>query len=108
MPGRLLSKTWEFNPTLDAPARYRRACRYEAFLPMALADLRITLDAATAGVVSEAEQAIRDLNAIPANDLRAMSRLLLRSESIASSKIERMQLDARALATAEARADTGG
>jgi len=93
---------------LDAPARYRRACRYEAFIPVALSALELKLDATVVGAVSEAEQAIRDLNAVPANDLRAMGRLLLRSESIASSKIEGMQLDARELARAEAKLDTGG
>jgi Fic family protein len=108
MPGTLLKKTWEYNPVLDAPARYRRACRYDAFIPLALADLDVRLDASALGAVSEAEHAIRELNAVPAKDLRAMGRLLLRSESIASSKIEGMQLDARELARAEARVDTGG
>ena len=108
MPGHLLQKTWQFNPTLDAPARYRRACRYEAFVPDELAELSVSLDAKIAGAVSEAEQAIRDLNAVATSDLQAMGRLLLRSESIASSKIEGMQLDARELAKAEARLDTGG
>ncbi len=108
MPGKLLPKTWEFNPVLDAPAQYRRACRYEAFVPTELKHLDVTLTSSLAGVVSEAEQSIRDLNSVPANDLRAMARLLLRSESMASSKIEGMQLDARSLAKAETRIDTGG
>lgn len=107
MPGRLLTRTWEHNPVLDAPARFRRAYRYDAFFPAELATLDVRLDAAVAGAVSEAEQAIRDLNAVPAGDLSAMARLLLRSESIASSKIEGMQLDARELARAEARIDSG-
>jgi Fic family protein len=108
MPGTLVTKTWEYNPVLDNPARYRRACRYDAFIPLDLAALDVKLDVNVIGAVSEAEQAIRDLNAVPANDLRAMGRLLLRSESIASSKIEGMQLDARELARAEAKLDTGG
>lgn len=107
MPGLRLQKTWHYSPTLDAPARYRRACHYEAFVPQDLARLGVKLDATIAGAVSEAERAIRELNAVPANDLRAIGRLLLRSESIASSKIEGMQLDARELARAEARLDTG-
>lgn len=108
MPGSLIPRTWQFNPTLDAPARYRRACRYDAFVPDELGQLAVSLDAKIAGAVSEAEQAIRELNAVAVSDLRAMGRLLLRSESIASSKIEGMQLDARELAKAEARLDTGG
>ncbi|HEY4215819.1 MAG TPA: Fic family protein [Gemmatimonadaceae bacterium] len=108
MPGTLLTKAWEYNPVLDAPARHRRACRYDTFVPADLSTLELRLRAAAVGAVSEAEHAIRDLNAVPATDLRAMGRLLLRSESIASSKIEGMQLDARELARAEARLDTGG
>ena len=108
MPGTVVPKTWEYNPTVDAPARYRRACRYDAFVPDELAHLPVSLDAKIVGALSEAEQAIHELNAVPAHDLRAMGRLLLRSESIASSKIEGMQLDARELAKAEARLDTGG
>ena len=107
MPGILLPRTGQFDPTLDAPARYGRACKYDAFVPTQLADLSVVLDAVVAGVVSEAEQAIHELNAYGAPDLTAMARLLLRSESIASSKIERMQLDVRELARAEARMDTG-
>ncbi len=107
MPGTLVTKTWEHDPVLDAPARYRRACRYQAFIPAELSALALSLDGAAVGAVSEAEQAIRDLNAVPASDLGAMGRLLLRSESIASSKIEGMHLDARELARAEARVDTG-
>ena len=33
MRGRPIPKTWQWNPALIAPARYRRACRYEAFVP---------------------------------------------------------------------------
>lgn len=33
MPGRFVSKIWQHNPTLDAPAVYRRVRRCEAFVP---------------------------------------------------------------------------
>lgn len=92
MPGTLLERTWEFDPTVNAPAKYRRACRYTPFVPIELAELPLSLSATTAGVISEAEQAIRELNNRDAPGLAAMARLLLRSESIASSKIEGMQL----------------
>lgn len=108
MPGTLLSQTWHFNPTIDAPARFRRACKYNAFIPTELSALKFSLGAGVAGAVSEAEQAIHELNAHATPGLGAMARLLLRSESIASSKIEGMQLDVRELARAEARMDTGG
>jgi Fic family protein len=60
-----------------------------------------------AGTISAAEDAIRQLNAVAEARLQPLARLLLRTESIASSKIEGMQVDARTLARAEARSDVG-
>ena len=108
MPGKTITKTWAHNPAIYAPAKYKRACKYGAFLPVKLADLPISLDGATMGVVSEAEHAIRDLNAAAGVALDPLARLLLRTESIASSKVEGMQLGVRELARAEARVDEGG
>lgn len=61
----------------------------------------------TVAVVSEAERAIRALSAHPAPLLAPLARLLLRTESIASSKVEGLQVGARALARAEARRAAG-
>lgn len=107
MGGRLIRRTWPYNPTLYAPPRYRRACSYESFVPDPLIALELTLSGEIAGVVSEAEKAISDLNQGAATVLAPLARLLLRTESIASSKVEGMQLDARSLARAEANLDTG-
>lgn len=108
MPGRVVPKVWESNPVIYAPARFKRACRYDAFIPDALHSLNIELPAATAGVVSEAEAAIRELNTTSASGaLAPLARLLLRTESIASSKIEGLQLGVRELARAEARTSAG-
>lgn len=92
---------------LYAPAKYRRACRYEAYIPEPLAGLPLTLPVEVAGVVSEAESAIRSLNDVARPALAPLARLLLRTESIASSKVEGMQMGARELARAEARLETG-
>ncbi|NUQ20806.1 MAG: Fic family protein [Gemmatimonadaceae bacterium] len=108
MPGRHLSLIWASEPALHAPAKYRRACSYEAFIPEPLAELPPALDAGSAGVLSEAEEAIRSLNASAWPALAPLARLLLRTESIASSKIEGMQLGVRELARAEARMESGG
>ena len=108
MPGRLIPRTWEFNPTIDAPARYKRACAYEAFVPDELGSLALNLPGETAGLVSEAEGAIRSLNAKTQPALAPLARLLLRTESIASSKVEGLQMGVRELARAEARMETGG
>jgi Fic family protein len=65
------------------------------------------LDPDVARTVGAAEEAIRELNAVAQPGLQALARLLLRSESIASSKVEGMEADARLLARAEARSDLG-
>ena len=108
MPGKLLKRTWTYDPTLDAPARYKRACHYSAFLPDEVRDLDFSLSADLAGTISEAEHAIRELNHQAGPTLAPMARLLLRTESIASSKVEGMQVGVEELARAEARMETGG
>lgn len=107
MRGRYIAKTWEHDPSLYAPAKYRKACRYEAFVPDPVAGFNEPLPAELAGVVSDAEAAIRSLNDRARPALRPLARLLLRTESIASSKVEGLQADARSLARAEAREDAG-
>lgn len=108
MSGRRVTLTWRHDPAIHAPAKYRRACRYEAFIPDPLMGRDLRLSAEVTGLVSEAEGAIHELNAHARPALAPLARLLLRSESIASSKIEGMQLDVRDLARAEARLESGG
>lgn len=102
MRGHYERRTWEYDPTLPGPARYRRACSYDAFVPDPIAGLSFGLAGHVAGVVSEAEAAIATLNADPAPELAPLARLLLRTESIASSKVEGLQIGVRQLARAEA------
>jgi Fic family protein len=104
--GRYESHTWRSDPTLHAPRRYKQPCRYDAFIPRTLTKLP-PLTAEVARDVSAAEEAIRQLNSVAQPGLQALARLLLRSESIASSKVEGMQADTRSLARAEARSDLG-
>jgi Fic family protein len=109
MTGRRIQLNWQHDPTAYAPPKYRRACRYEAFVPAPLAEQELLrLGADVAGVVSEAEAAIRELNTSARPALAPLARLLLRTESIASSKVEGMQLSVRDLARAEARVESGG
>ena len=107
MRGKYLHRIWKADPTIYAPPRYRRACEYEAFIPCVVSDLDATLPGEVAGVVSDAEKAIAELNHAAGPELVPLARLLLRTESIASSKVEGMQLDARRLARAEANQETG-
>lgn len=107
MRGQLAPQVWQADPTAYAPPRYRRGCRYDAFIPDRVAGLEVSLPGRTAGVVSDAEKAIADLNRVAGPELIPLARLLLRTESIASSKVEGMQVDARSLARAEANQETG-
>lgn len=108
MPGHLVSNIWESDPTLYAPAKYKRACRYDAHIPDLIAALELSLPIEVAGVAAEAEAAVRELNASARPALTPLARLLLRTESIASSKVEGLQMGVRELARAEARMETGG
>lgn len=107
MPSRRVTLFWKYNPTLYAPPRYRKACQYEAYIPARLAELHLSLGAAAMGVVSDAEHAIQGLNASAQPALAPLARLLLRTESIASSKVEGLQVGVRELARAEAKVETG-
>lgn len=107
MPGMWLKQTWQFNPAMDAPPKYRRACHYDAFVPEPLASLDVQLSAPLAGLVSDAEHAIGRLNETGTPALAPLARLLLRTESVASSKVEGMHIGVREMARAEAQAETG-
>ncbi|MDQ6828556.1 MAG: Fic family protein, partial [Gemmatimonadota bacterium] len=102
-----MPRRWQSDPTIDSPAAYKRACAYKAFVPDALSSLTLNLDARLSGLVSEAEHAIRQLNDHGGPALAPLARLLLRTESIASSKVEGMQLGVRELARAEAKSESG-
>ena len=107
MFGRLVPCVWLHDPTLPAPVRFRRSCRYDAFIPHTISDTSLEFSGDIVGTVSEAENAIRLLNASAAPSLDPLARLLLRTESIASSKVEGMHVDARRLARAESKTDSG-
>ncbi|MGI8775310.1 MAG: Fic family protein [Actinomycetota bacterium] len=107
MRGRYERRAWSARPELtQAPPRYRRACEYEVFLPEPLEADAYDLPGELASVVSEAEVAISQLNHF-APRLAPLARLLLRTESVASSKVEGLQVDAKQLARAEVRDDIG-
>ncbi|MGZ6536389.1 MAG: Fic/DOC family N-terminal domain-containing protein, partial [Actinomycetota bacterium] len=69
--------------------------------------MSVSLPGELAAVVSDAEAAIARLNSGAGAALAPLARLLLRTESIASSKVEGMQIDARTLARAEVASETG-
>lgn len=108
MRGRYERRTWVAHPELtQAPPRYRKACEYQIYLAEPLNEDEFSLPGELATVVSDAELAIAHLNSTAAPQLGPLARLLLRTESIASSKVEGMQVDAKQLARAEVRDDIG-
>ncbi len=105
MRGRFVRGTWRWDASVYAPPHFRRSCSYDAFVPDLL-DLGLgdyELSSRLAATLSEVEQRVSALNQTADPALVSLSRLLLRTESIASSKVEGMQADARALAMAEAK-----
>lgn len=98
---------WQYDPVLYAPAKYRRACSYETFTPEPIAGFAATLTLETLGVVSDAERAVHALNAQARPAPAPLGRLLLRTEAIASSRVEGLQVGLRDLARAEVKAESG-
>jgi Fic family protein len=87
--------------------RFRHPCKYDAFIPDRLVGGRFNLAVDTAADFDDAASALNDLQRHDANLLRPLTHLMMRTESIASSRIEEVSVDARGLARAEARQRIG-
>lgn len=101
----LLSCRWE--SSLDRGGLSRRdrsAGSFAAYLPDPLMGRAFTFDGATAADIADAEIAIArlDRDATALSDTEVLSRLLLRAEAVASSRIEGLEIGARRLLRAEA------
>ncbi len=102
MNGHYEERIWEGSLTAYPPlARLRRGFKYRAFVPATIAERSWSIpDHVTEDIVS-AETAIRRLDAAPhVAGIEALSRLLLRAESISSSQIEGLVVSQRRLAQA--------
>ena len=86
-----------------------RSCEYEAYVPDLLAGRAFTIDGDVAADIAVAEAAIARLNVEAASlvDTEALARILLRAESVASSRIEGLEIGARRLLRAEAAREFG-
>ena len=91
------------------PRKERRPCDYRVYFPDTLAGRSIMLDGDVAADVADAESAIAQLNvrARALIDTEALARLLLRAESVASSRIEGLEIGARRLLRADAAREFG-
>jgi Fic family protein len=101
----LLHRNWQTE--LAGPGlsrRDRRSCDYSAYAPDVLVGRGFVLDGDVAADVADAEAAITRLNAEARAlvDTEALARILLRAESVASSRIEGLEIGARRLLRAEA------
>jgi Fic family protein len=100
---RVIRLSWA--KSLKAPSRVEsRACEYEAYIPDRLVGRQIALDGSVAAEVADAEAAIArlDVEAAALVETDALARILLRAESVASSRIEGLEIGARRLLRAEA------
>ena len=90
-------------PLAGLPRRDRQGCDYESYLPDRLVGRPIFLAAPEAADAAEAELAIArlDHSAKALADTEALARLLLRAESVSSSKIEGLEVSARRLLQAD-------
>lgn len=84
--------------------RDRRPCDYAVYFPDPLTGRRFVFEGDVAADVADAEAAIVRLNlsAAALADTEALARLLLRAESVASSRIEGLEIGGRRLLRADA------
>jgi Fic family protein len=101
---KVVKRRWEATSASGLPRRDRASCDYGAYVPDRLVGRAIRLDGDVAADVTDAEAALTrfDTKAVALADTEALARLLLRAESVASSKIEGLEVGGRRLLRAEA------
>jgi Fic family protein len=107
---KVIKRRWVSDIGSGVPRKDRRSCEYEAYVPDPLANRRIALGGDVAADVAEAEVSIArlDVEASALIETEALARILLRAESVASSRIEGLQVGAGRLLRAEATRELGG
>ena len=100
---RVIRRRW-INDYTGPSRKDNRGCEYEAYVPDKLVGRAFTIDGEVAADIAGAEAAIARLNAEATSlvDTEALARILLRAESVASSRIEGLEIGARRLLRAEA------
>lgn len=91
---------WWSSTVTSGPRRDRRSGEYRTYQPDLLASTPLLLSPATDALVADAERRTRMLGA-DSPDLASVARFLLRSEAIASSRIEGISPSAKQIAFAE-------
>lgn len=102
----LLDELWQPSPDVitGVPKRARRSVRVQAYVPAPLSDLTLTLDETTVQAILDAQEAVADAQRYTDTvGVNTIAQQLLRSEAIASSQIEGIDVPShRALAKAVA------
>lgn len=98
---RTVERIWEGRPGAMGGRRARATFRYQAFVPDLIAAIQPAVPFETADLVADAEAAIQVLNErASVAGLEAIGPLLLRSEAVASSRIEGYDVSSLNLARA--------
>jgi len=107
--GSFIRQRWISEAVSGVPRADCRSCEYDSYIPDFLAERLVTLDGETAADVADAETALArlDTRASALTDTEALARLLLRAESVASSRIEGLEIGPRRLLRAEAARQMG-
>ncbi len=92
---------WESSVHSGVPRSERRSGIYARYLPDLIDGVGLAIDGPTSRRVAEVERKVRALNGPGAEGLAGISRFLLRSEAIASSRIEGIAPSPRQVALAE-------
>jgi Fic family protein len=102
--GRFEQRLWRPGDDYGGGRRHRRAQQIDCYVPELIGEWDPAITAATASMLAEADAAVRDLNrdAPEYRGLDALSRQLLRQESVGSSRIEGLMMGQRRLARADA------
>ncbi len=97
-----VKRRWQANLEAFGGRKARRGFFYQAFVPDEIRDLELTLPVDIAEVSDAAAAAVRRLGAQPPPGIswEALGRHLLRAESVASSRIEGLEISHRRLARA--------
>jgi Fic family protein len=106
---KVIKRHWITDASAGLPRKDRLSCDYEAYVPDSLVGRDVVLEGPVAADVSEAENALVRFNlAVGAlSNSEGLARLLLRTESVASSRIEGLEVGARRLLHADAERKLG-
>ena len=107
--GHTEKRLWPADPGAYGGRKARRPGAYEVFIPDEISGRDFPLDGDAVAAVTEATRALQHLEASPPRiaTLGALAQNLLRSESVASSRIEGVHLSHKRLARAAYQADRG-